>query len=312
MASDNKVDNAPTATPAPSFPPALDCYVPSSNPTASTPSRARPKSPVVCPAPLATAASAAGTKAVPPHLSRRTSSSVCSTDGAKTHSHRRFSIGSLRYEAPVRSHSPHRSNITFSSRPIITFQAFGTSFRETFGYLGIAMVAAFGMSAVSMTFTAIVQVYPDEIGNMLMRTTSLDNGDFLMFTQPSLWMVVVSTTTLVVFSVCYMALIVLMILFRNHTMINAIANSPTSKIRALAGRIISRIRMKLLSPRVIPGDQAKATRSLQAMSPRSRRLTLMPSRLKSKLTHDFASSEGLYHDYYVRCCLDRLTIRTLS
>lgn len=165
------------------------------------------------------------------------------------------------------------------------------------------MVVAFALSAMAMAFTTVVQIYPDEIANMLLQTQALDHGDFLMLSRPSMWIVVTSALMLLFFSSGYVALIAIMFSFRKRSLISSISHPSRtpSLVHRLVVRFIAWCRMRLtfikLEDVACPTETAPRRRSMS-----SRVLKRTSSTIKhgmSTFLFEFTSTEGLYHEYYV-------------
>lgn len=193
-----------------------------------------------------------------------------------------------------------------SAAPPLTYTA---GFYDVFGYLGIPMVTAFTLSAIAMVFSAVVQVYPDEIGNLALQTRSLDHGDFLMFSRPSMWMVATSALTLLLFSMGYVSLLVFMFSFRKRSLIGSISRPP--RTASLAHRLFVRC-LEWCKTRLpfVKRDaavcHADEQRPNAAPSMRLKRLNSTRKQGMSNLVFEFTSIEGLYHEYYVRVAVVRL------
>lgn len=180
-----------------------------------------------------------------------------------------------------------------------------SGFLDTFGYLGVAMVTAFTLSSVSMAFAAVVQLYPDNIGNMLLDTESLDNGGFLMFAPPSMGLAVVSAVALAAFASGYVALIALMFSFR-HSFV-AIAASKATRKQSLAHRtlvwIIARTRVMTFvhkAARVSAVSNGTERRKAIPALASLKHINSAREQLVSRVIFEFTSVDGIYHEYYVR------------
>ncbi|POM58586.1 Hypothetical protein PHPALM_36748 [Phytophthora palmivora] len=140
---------------------------------------------------------------------------------------------------------------------------FKESFYEVYGYLGIVMLLAFTLSSLAMIYMAVVQVIPNWTANFLMGTDTLDNGNFLLMTKPSIVIVVTSTLMLSSFACLYISLIVFMLSYNSENTINNLAQAPNPK--SLSYRL-SQILLPLLKrlqdqTRGVPNDRTASSSS---------------------------------------------------
>jgi hypothetical protein len=196
----------------------------------------------------------------------------------------------------------HSSFIPQTTHMEPSTRATAASFHDVFGILGVPMMSAFALSSMAMLFTAIIQVYPDEIGNLVLGTQSLDNGDFLMFSQASVWMVAASTTMLMLFVIGYFALIVCMFSFRYPSLLKLISRPPrtASLAHKLTVRLIARTRIIRWLPRataIQPLEAPKLSVKVKAMA--LKRVSSVRQRVASQVLFEFTSTEGQYHEYHV-------------
>lgn len=108
------------------------------------------------------------------------------------------------------------------------------SFYDVFGYLGIASIIAFVFSALWTLMLAVIQIYPNEMANSIMKTTEFDNGDFWLLPQPDTPIVVSAVVLLVLFAFGYFALAVFMLVgLRNiHQPLNPPSSLPLNAVLA--------------------------------------------------------------------------------
>ncbi|EEY56380.1 uncharacterized protein PITG_09901 [Phytophthora infestans T30-4] len=106
---------------------------------------------------------------------------------------------------------------------------FKESFYEVYGYLGLVMLLAFTLSLLAMLYMTVVQVIPNWTANFLMGTDTLDNGEFLLMSKPSLTIVVTSTLMLSVFACLYLWLIVFMLSYNSETTVKNLSRAPDPK-----------------------------------------------------------------------------------
>ncbi|KAF1794363.1 Adrenodoxin, iron-sulfur binding site [Phytophthora cactorum] len=129
-----------------------------------------------------------------------------------------------------------------------------------------------------MVYMTVVQVFPNWTANFLMGTDTLDNGEFLLMSKPSLTIVVTSTVMLSVFACLYLWLIVFMLSYNTQT--GGVPRQRTASI----GNASSRVR---------------SLENLKSFSAKIQRTSSFGSHAASKLIFDFTSMEGTYHRYYL-------------
>ncbi|KAG3133395.1 hypothetical protein PI124_g19726 [Phytophthora idaei] len=197
------------------------------------------------------------------------------------------------------SSSPRRASLKVSggralrrARSSMRVVYFKESFYEVYGYLGLVMLFAFTLSLLAMVYMTVVQVFPNWTANFLMGTDTLDNGEFLLMSKPSLTIVVTSTVMLSVFACLYLWLIVFMLSYNTQT--GGVPRQRTASI----GNASSRVR---------------SLENLKSFSAKIQRTSSFGSHAASKLIFDFTSMEGTYHRYY-DALLDfpKLILQTMS
>ncbi|ETM01903.1 hypothetical protein L917_01547 [Phytophthora nicotianae] len=87
------------------------------------------------------------------------------------------------------------------------------TFFDVFGWLGVPMIIMFILSAAWTFMLAVIQVYADEMANIIMNTTEFDNGKFWLLPQPESELIISSVVLLALFGVGYAGLAVIMIFF---------------------------------------------------------------------------------------------------
>lgn len=196
-----------------------------------------------------------------------------------------------------------RHSFVPANEPLPSVQSMTAGFFDVFGYLGVLMVVAFAFSALAMIFLAFVQLFPDEIGNLILHTQSLDNGDFLMFSQASPWLVALSAAVLLLFSSGYSALIAVMLWFRSPKLLLMV--SRPSRTASIGHRILARflaqsrvMRLIPLLATVRPSDGSPLRRKGQVHM--LHRVSTVRRHLASRVIFEFTSIEGQFHEYHVR------------
>ncbi|KAK1932340.1 Adrenodoxin-like protein 1 [Phytophthora citrophthora] len=184
---------------------------------------------------------------------------------------------------------------------------FKESFYEVYGYLGLVMLVAFTLSCLAMVYMTVVQIIPNWTANFLMNTETLDNGEFLLMSKPSLTIVVTSALMLSMFACLYLWLIIFMLSYNSEATVNTLAQSPdpnslsyrlTQKFLPLMKRVQAqtggdrRTSITNVSPRT------RSFETLKNLSAKIQRTSTFSSNSASKLIQDFTSMEGTYHRYY--------------
>ncbi|KAG2801727.1 hypothetical protein PC119_g21354 [Phytophthora cactorum] len=230
------------------------------------------------------------------------------------------------------SSSPRRASLKVSggralrrARSSMRVVYFKESFYEVYGYLGLVMLLAFTLSLLAMVYMTVVQVFPNWTANFLMGTDTLDNGEFLLMSKPSLTIVVTSTVMLSVFACLYLWLIVFMLSYNSESTVNNLSQAPDPKSLSyrLSQKLLPFLRRLQAQTGGVPrqrtasiGNASSRVRSLEnlkSFSAKIQRTSSFGSHAASKLIFDFTSMEGTYHRYY-DALLDfpKLILQTMS
>ncbi|KAG1696403.1 hypothetical protein DVH05_018534 [Phytophthora capsici] len=194
---------------------------------------------------------------------------------------------------------------------------FKESFYEVYGYLGLVMLMAFTLSFLTMAYLSVVQVIPNWTANFLMNTETLDNGEFLLMSKPSLTIVVTSTLMLSVLACLYLWLIVFMLSYNSETTVNTLAQDPDPN--SLSYRLTQTFLPLMKRVQAQTGGDRRASitnisarirsfESFKSLSAKIQRTSTFSSNSASKLIQDFTSMEGIYHRYYVRSLTTRVLL----
>ncbi|KAG7377531.1 hypothetical protein PHYPSEUDO_011504 [Phytophthora pseudosyringae] len=225
---------------------------------------------------------------------------------------------SVNAEVKPVSSSPRKASFKVSGgralrrvRSSVRVVYFKESFYEVYGYLGLVMLLAFTLSFLAMLYITVVQVIPNWTANFLMGTDTLDNGEFLLMTKPSLTIVVTSTLMLSVFACLYLWLIVFMLSYNNETTVNSLAQAPdpTSLNYRLTQKLLPFLKRlqvqtggapneRTASIASAPPSKLKSFEGLKSFSAKIQRTSSFGSITASKLIFDFTSMQGTYHRYY--------------
>ncbi|ETK95046.1 hypothetical protein F441_02073 [Phytophthora nicotianae CJ01A1] len=229
---------------------------------------------------------------------------------------------------PVSS-SPRRASFKVTggqalrrARSTIRVVYFKESFYEVYGYLGLVMLLAFTLSLLAMVYMTVVQVIPNWTANFLMGTDTLDNGEFLLMSKPSLTIVVTSSLMLSVFACLYLWLIVFMLSYNSESTVNNLSQAPDPT--SLSYRLPQKLLPFLRRLQAQTGGERTATirnassrvrsfENLKSFSAKIQRTSSLHSQTASRLILDFTSMEGTYHRYY-DALLDfpKLILQTMS
>ncbi|KAJ0394496.1 hypothetical protein P43SY_009541 [Pythium insidiosum] len=168
-------------------------------------------------------------------------------------------------------------------------------FTAVFGVLGVAMVAAFVCSALTLLYLAVIQLFPIAAANALMNTRELDYGEFWLLSQASPPLVGLATAMLLVFSLAYLALALFMVFFRDYAL-------PVSARKAQA-----------LKPREAANAPPVATASVRPQQVKPRRRSVPKLRRQSSVLRELVAHDGAYHAYFnMALDLPKLLFQTVS
>lgn len=251
------------------------------------------------PAPINTCCSEPSLEHVESSAARQASDRPALT---RKHSHLHLGLGSS--SSAILSH--RHSSFVPATKPLPLDHNFTAGFFDVFGYLGVLMVIAFLLSSLALIFLAFVQIFPDEIGNAILNTQSLDNGDFLMFSQASFWLVAISSTTLLLFSSGYAALIAVMLWFRSPRLLQMV--SRPSRTASIGNRVLARFISRSQLMRWVPYLRSVRPSEISAARKADRihilqRVGTVRRHLASRLIFEFTSIEGQFHEYHVSFAL---------
>ncbi|KAL3661551.1 hypothetical protein V7S43_013311 [Phytophthora oleae] len=216
-------------------------------------------------------------------------------------------LNSVNAQVKPLSSSERKLSFQLSRTPVLRVVYFKESFYEVYGYLGLVMVLAFTLSFLAMVYMTVVQVIPNWTANCLMNTETLDNGEFLLMSKPSLTIVVTSALMLSVFACLYLWLIVFMLSYNSETTVNTLAQAPdpsslnyrlTQKFLPLMKRVQAQTGGERTASITNVSPRTRSFESLKNLSAKIQRTSTFSSNSASKLILDFTSMEGTYHRYY--------------
>jgi hypothetical protein len=160
-----------------------------------------------------------------------------------------------------------RASVHGSIVGVGTIQAQVTTFHDVFGYLGVASIVVFVFSAIWTLLLAVIQVYPNEMANRIMRTEDFDSGEFWLLPNPDMSIVATSVVILTTIAMGYLSLAVYMIgglrHVRDHS---AVVSSPQVKVQQTA--------------RSDARERGKLTKWWKGLPPWLKRLTENPTPLQ--------------------------------